>query len=108
MDADEEERQTWREQHRRDVSLLKLVLADPDFGGERRAAFDDMLERVETHPTWTLTEKQRAWAREEADRLGLSEETPSQRNRGVPRGREVERAAVLRVLPKSPPGRRAC
>ena len=104
MDADE--RAEREEQHRKDVALLKMVIADPEFGGEKQAAFADMLERVETHPTWILSDKQRAWARAEADRLGLSEETPSQRNRNVPRGREVEKAAVLRVLPKRPPGRR--
>ena len=33
--------------------------------------------------------------------------TPAERNRRVPRGREVALAEVLRDLPKAPPGRRA-
>ena len=45
-----DQRAAREEQHGKDVSLLRIVLADHEFGGDKRAAFEDMLERVETHP----------------------------------------------------------
>lgn len=97
--------------NRADFYMLKeLVEADVaddvEFGtfealseGEHDA-FADMLGRG-----FALTEKQRAWARNVCERVGINPVPPEDRP-PVPRGREVELAPVLRNLPKRPPGRK--
>lgn len=69
-------------------------------------AFTGMLERLRSGAQRTLTEKQRKWAESVADQLELDVGDPAQRNAGVPRGRPVEIAPVLKHLPKKPPGRK--
>ena len=78
--------------------------ASPDEGlaDDERSAFASMLERLEEGQR-ELTAKQWAWAQARHARLLLGD--PAERNRGVPRGREVELAAHKLGLPKRPPNR---
>lgn len=82
----------------------------PDDGGltaEEVVAFEDMRQFLGRRPEATLSKAQREWAERRAGDLGLSWGDPARRNANVPRGREVETPAVLRDLPKRPPGRRS-
>jgi len=71
-------------------------------------AFEDMLTRLESDPRdqLELSEKQRAWVYRRADELDVIVESPAERNKDVPKGREVELSPVLQNRPKKPPGRR--
>ncbi len=73
-----------------------------------RTAFENMLTLlVSPHRQHeTLSPNQRAWAVRRAQQLEIDLRDPAERNRNVPRGREVAPAAVLQTLPKAPPGRR--
>jgi hypothetical protein len=95
---DAERRRNVRIRAMSDEDLLNLVCASDfreDVTSGEYAAFANMRANQET-----LTLKQRAWAEEVARRVVPFDA------RDVPRGREVETPAVLRNLPKSPPGRR--
>lgn len=103
-----------------DLRMLRLLVEEApradeeDFDRRPRAedglatneveAFADMQRRLEDEGQKVLTEKQRAWVARRFEELGL--EDPAVLNARVPRGREVEAPAVLRDLPKRPPGRR--
>lgn len=91
----------------RDQTLLRALVRDPrELTAEQFEAFTDMLERLGIGQQQVLTPNQRQWAEGVAEKLELDVGDPAERNAGVPRGREVEPAPVLRKLPKSPPGRR--
>lgn len=73
---------------------------------EKLRAFADMLEALLGGRYPELTEKQRAWATAEAERCGVEWQDPAERNRDVPRGREVGLAVNRMPRPLRPPGRR--
>jgi hypothetical protein len=83
-----------------DIALLKeaIELARVD----HKDSFEDMLERLEENPTWTLTQKQRAWAKEVVGKPVYENLISSGR---APHGREVPTPAVLQNRPLKPPGR---
>jgi hypothetical protein len=87
-----------------DRTLLRLLLQDfgDDVSSEERDAFDGMLRTTvrSSMSLVPLTQKQRAWAEEVARRV-----VPFDSNE-VPRGKEVATPAVLKNLPKRPPGGR--
>lgn len=98
-----------------DLRLLEDLLALPvddenDFpekgslSDSEHRAFEDMRQRVGYK---TLTEKQRAWAKNVLER---ATETPEYLNLAssgkLCRGREVETPEVLKKLPLKPPSRR--
>lgn len=109
------------ENHAADVKLLQQALDLPsrdeddgmgigDFDREgitnhERDAFEDILARI-TDRRSVLTQKQRAWVRGVLARNDVVDESDINLvSRGlVPRGPEVETPAVLRNLPKEPPG----
>ena len=84
--------------------LSEAIIAADEREDEAADAFRAMLERGAA-----LTPKQRAWAVGVATGKFVDAE-PEYENLvssgRVPRGREVETPAVLRVLPLRPPGRR--
>jgi hypothetical protein len=99
-----------------DLLTRALDLELPDL---EREAFSRMLRQVQAPPAaeddalypggglnQSITPKQRQWIRNVIERF---EGKPSTRltDGPVPRGRPVETPAVLRNLPKAPPGRRA-
>lgn len=81
-----------------DVALLRRIVSagcgSEEVSDVEFKAFTDMIAQARR-----LSERQRAWAEEVVRRI-----TPI-RAADVPRGREVEPPAVLRDLPKTPPGR---
>lgn len=108
---------TTRETH---LDLFRRAL-ELEFRDDVREAFLDMLSRLTTRPdarcSWaraaravfwtqdTLIEAQERWVR-----TALGEELPPPDTRltsgDISRGHEVAMPAVLRNLPKAPPGRR--
>jgi len=103
---DAEDRRNARIAKMGDLALIDLLLAAGTDGMNtaERTAFADMR-------TWLadtfghaiegrrLKPKQRSWAEEAARRIVPLD------SRDVPRGKEVEKPAVLKDLPKVPPGR---
>jgi hypothetical protein len=94
-----------------DIALLRALVARRDELREGEPeAFASMLERLEDEERHFdgLSAKQRKWVDDAAHRLEIEdpEDDPAKRNADVPRGREVEKPAVLRNLPKAPPGRK--
>lgn len=83
-----------------DWTLLRRIVEprDEDVSDGEFNAFVDMLEAIGER---RLSARQRAWAEEVARRI-----TPI-RAADVPRGQKVETPAVLRDLPKLPPGRKS-
>jgi hypothetical protein len=81
-----------------DLTLLRLLTTDPGVADFEASAFNDMIRYVER--VNSLSARQRAWAEEVARRVVPLD------SREVPRGKEVETPAVLKHLPKTPPGRR--
>jgi hypothetical protein len=77
--------------------LLETKLTDYE-----REAFSDMLEGLEQYHQ--LSEKQRVWVAQAYEKIHPQYENLVSSGK-VPRGREVETPAVLRTLPKRPPGR---
>lgn len=87
-----------------DLAVLKALLV-ADLGDEEREAFEGMKAFLDENARAKLSGKQRAWARDRADKLELDWQDTSDRNRDVPRGREV--APLWNTnLPKKPPARR--
>lgn len=86
------------EDRKSDLALLRDLLNDGGLSDERRADFDDMLDRLQRNPARfpRLTPKQREYAESVADRhdVGFARR-PSQRAENVVRGREVPTPAVL-------------
>jgi FMN phosphatase YigB (HAD superfamily) len=97
------------EQRGKDLQLLEELVA-ADLRDYEDAAFRDMLAALEGSGEGTfatLSNAQRAWAYEVAERVGCSPDYVNLVSSGrVPRGREVPTPAVLQNLPKKPPGRR--
>lgn len=95
-------------QRDRDLALLRKLVDENDGGlysGERQA-FWDMLERLEVEEQSQLTDKQRSWVTETAERLDCADAVESRFTDGpVPRGREVE--ILVKDKPLRPPTRRA-
>lgn len=95
-----------------DIATLRALLADANrLKDGEQDAFAGMLERLDpdaARSTRRLTDAQRAWVTDAADRLELDDpaDDPALRNRDVPRGRDVPVPAALQNLPKAPPGRR--
>ena len=78
-----------------DFALLDALLADQvELDDHEREAFEDMRDKLHD---WlpALSEKQRGWLAEAAARLGVDALTPAERNKDVPRGRDVTPPAVL-------------
>lgn len=92
---------------RRDMAMLRKLVADERLHANELDAFEDMLNFLESFPDRELTIKQRQWVyrRFDALELELDDDDPAMRNAGVPRGREVKPAQVLLNLPKKPPRR---
>jgi hypothetical protein len=89
------------QQHEDDIALLKEAIECAKI--DHKESFENMLEKLEGHPTWTLTSKQRTWASEVVGKP-VYENLVS--NKQVPRGREVPTPAVLLNRPLRPPGRK--
>jgi hypothetical protein len=92
-----------------DDALLQLVLDCDRLADADREVFETMHGRLQTGDRTSLSIKQRQWVRDVAARLNLlPEQTLNLWSSGkVMAGRPVETPAVLRQLPKAPPGRRA-
>lgn len=113
VEADEEAMDALAPEGEADRALLRAVLDHPDhdreLGPEAVAAFEGMLDDLNARRWPKLTDKQRAWVRKVADRLDVYVPGDGARPLApeIPRGREVETPAVLRDLPKRPPGSRS-
>jgi hypothetical protein len=84
--------------------MLRAVLESEKLPQEHRAAFVDMLGRLERYPT--LSDKQRAYVRDVGERLEIILQYENGVSSGkVPRGQEVE--LLVRDKPLRPPGRRS-
>jgi hypothetical protein len=87
--------------------LLDALLREGDLKDEAREAFADMRGAIDAafgrYPS--LTAKQRAWVLSECEERGIDGRDPAERNKAVPRGREVAPAWDQVKLPLSPPGR---
>jgi hypothetical protein len=99
-----------QEQHERDARLLREIVDDPNVRAQEVEVFADMLDRiVERHSV--LTPKQRKWANDVAERLGVEPSEGAEEaiadtrftEGAVPRGREVESLVTGRA--SKPPGR---
>lgn len=102
-----------------DLALLRALVADrvrdegdapcDGLSDVEHDAFVGMLDTIERDPRRTLSSKQRGWAQDVAKRVGCAARPGFASRSGdavVPRGAPVATPAVLRVLPKHPPGRR--
>ena len=90
-----------------DLRALRGLLETEELSDVERAAFDSMLADITGGTRYRqLTINQREWAMRRCDDLGIVVIDPAERNKDVPRGREVEMAPILRNLPKMPPKRR--
>lgn len=93
-------------QRARELALLEKVIAHESLNEEEQAAFCDMRNWLREMPMATLSKKQSKWLKEVADKLEVDDdEDPAERNRYVPRGKEVE-MPWTQNLPMKPPGRR--
>ena len=90
-----------------DLYLLRELLKKDELGENEREAFDDMLVKLDGAERRALSLAQRAWATSRADALGIGVLDPAERNKNVPRGREVAPSAALLNKPLRPPSRRA-
>jgi hypothetical protein len=95
------------ERRSRDLHALRALLMSDRLREDEAESFDDMLTRLE-RGRFPLTEKQRAWVLSRCEELGVDPDPRSheERNRDVPRGREVATPPVLTNLPKAPPRRK--
>jgi len=96
-----------------DIAMLQQLLDHSDRLRDGEGdVFSSMLAKLDTAYSERryakLTDAQRHWVTDAANRLELENpnDDPHERNRDVPRGKEVPTPAVLRNLPKAPPGRR--
>lgn len=89
-------------QRESDLALLRSILSpgnDPELESHERSAFVGMLDDLIAGTHSHMTDRQRGWAIDVADRLKPIDVSK------VPRGREVATPAVLTNLPKAPPKR---
>jgi hypothetical protein len=78
-----------------DFELLEATLADDvELRDDHRVAFSDMRDRLRAYQR-ELTPGQRRYLVGVAGELHVSLESPEERNRDVPRGREVQVPAAL-------------
>lgn len=78
------------EDRKSDLALLRDLVADDRLSEDERDAFSDMYDSLCEGSRPTMTDKQRLWSQEVADRLGISYTRRSaERAENVPRGREV-------------------
>lgn len=84
------------EDRKADLSLLRDLKDHDDLTEDESDAFGDMYERLENGTFATMTEKQRAWARSVADRVGIAYERLScEKAENIPKGRDVKFVGVL-------------
>lgn len=94
---------------KRDLAMLDAIVNERCSDSER-SAFEDMADRLRGGKQTQLTDTQRMWAREVAERLGVDE--PEYENLAssgkVARGREVATIPMLErdKLPMHPPRRK--
>lgn len=91
-----------------DLRALKGLLDLEELSEYEREAFDGMLANIMDGGHYRqLTHPQREWAMARCDALGIVVIEAAERNKDVPRGREVPTPAILQNLPKTPPRKRA-
>lgn len=79
-----------------DLSLLRDLKDHDDLSEDESDAFGDMYERLENGTASTMTEKQRKWARDVADRVGIAyARLSSERAENIAKGRDVVLGGVL-------------
>lgn len=84
------------EDRKADLALLRDLKDHDELSEDESDAFGDMYERLENGTFATMTDKQRTWARDVADRVGISyARLSSERAENVPRGKEVVFGGVL-------------
>jgi hypothetical protein len=84
------------EDRKADLALLRDLKDHDELSEDESDAFGDMYERLENGTFPTLTDKQRKWARDVADRVGIAyARLASEKAENVPRGREVVLGGVL-------------
>lgn len=84
------------EDRKADLALLRDLKDHDDISEDESEAFGDMHERLENGTFATMTDKQRKWARDVADRVGIAyARLSSEKAENVPRGREVKLVGVL-------------
>ena len=89
-------------QRESDLALLRSILSpgnDPELSDYEKMAFVGMAHVLTTGDASRLSDRQRQWANDVADRLKPIDVSK------VPRGREIATPAVLTNLPKAPPKR---
>lgn len=98
---------TEQEQRQEDLDDLTTLIAHHDLTKSEREAFEDMHRRISGDlPAFkTLHPNARKWVKE-ATKKYLLDKSPAERNKNVPRGKEVQVPSVLGNLPKSPPRRK--
>lgn len=84
------------EDRKSDLALLRDLKDRDELTEDESDAFGDMYERLENGSFATMTERQRKWAEDVADRVGIAYERRSkERAENVPRGKEVAFGGVL-------------
>lgn len=84
------------EDRKSDLALLRDLVADDRLSEDEFDAFGGMGDRMKDGTYAILTDKQRKWAQEVADRLGISYTRRSaEKAENVPKGREVVLGGVL-------------
>lgn len=89
----------------KDIEDLEFLLEQEALGDFEREAFADMKMGLVTNQRQALSEKQRAWVDQVAERYRPTYENAWSAGK-VPRGREVSTPAALQNLPKRPPPRK--
>ena len=88
-----------------DETLLQAVLDHENLSEEEREAFDSMLRQVMGNNR-SLSDRQRSWLKNVAERMDVSEPSANLVSRGkVLRGAEIPTPAILLNRPLKPPGR---
>lgn len=84
------------EDRRVDLALLRDLAKSDDLTEDESDAFGDMRDALEDGSFATMTEKQRKWARDVAERLGIAyERLSSEKAENVLKGRDVKLVGVL-------------
>jgi hypothetical protein len=84
------------EDRKSDLALLRDLIADHGLSADEADAFGDMKDRLDNGTFATLSDKQRQWAQDAADRLGIAYTRRSaEQAANVPKGREVAVPDVL-------------
>lgn len=84
------------EDRKADLALLRDLTKSGDISEDESDAFGDMRDRLENASVAILSDKQRKWAEDVADRVGISfVRRVKDRAENVPKGREVALVGVL-------------